>query len=119
MTNMEKRQITRLREQGLGDMQIANRLGISKSTVSTFCQRNSLAEDKKEKPQKPNNSLRSGALRVNTVTTDPRPTTVGSCNDDAVKITCIRACRAGFRRRPCRRRRRVPRWPGPFPRSAR
>ena len=55
MTNMEKRQITRLREQGLGYTQIANRLGISKSTVSTFCQRNGLAEEKKEKPQKPNN----------------------------------------------------------------
>ncbi len=88
MTNMEKRQITRLREQGLGYTQIANRLGISKSTVSTFCQRNGLAEHKKEGPPKPNNSLRSGALRVNTVTTDPRPTTVVSCNDDAVKITC-------------------------------
>ena len=88
MTNMEKRQIARLREQGLGYTQIANRLGISKSTVSTFCQRNGLAEDKKEKPQKPNNSLRSGALRVNTVTTDPRPTTVVSCNDEVVKITC-------------------------------
>ena len=88
MTNMEKRQITRLREQGLGYTQIANRLGISKSTVSTFCQRNGLAEDKKEGPPKPNNSLCSGALRVNTVTTDPRPTTVVSCNDEAVKITC-------------------------------
>ncbi len=88
MTNSEKRQITRLREQGLGYTQIANRMGISKSTVSTFCQRNGLAEEKKEKPRKPNNNLLSGGLRGNTVTADPRPTTVVSGVDDAVKIIC-------------------------------
>lgn len=88
MTNAEKLRITRLREQGLGYTQIANRLGISKSTVSTFCQRNGLAEEKKEKPGKSNNSLLSGALRVNTVTADPRPTTVASDSGNAEKITC-------------------------------
>ena len=88
MTNTEKQRITRLREMGLGYTQIANRLGISKSTVSTFCQRNGLAEEKKEKPRKSNNSLLSGALRVNTVTADPQPTTVVSDDDGTVKITC-------------------------------
>ncbi len=88
MTNTEKRQITRLREKGLGYAQIANRLGISKSTVSTFCQRNGLAEEKKEKLRKSNNSLLSGALRVNTVTAGPRPTTVVTDNNNAVKIAC-------------------------------
>ena len=88
MTNAEKLRITRLREQGLGYTQIANRMGISKSTVSTFCQRNGLAEEKKEKARKSNNSLLSGALRVNTVTAEPQPTTVVSDDDDAVKITC-------------------------------
>ena len=75
MTNMQKRQITRLREQGLGYAQIANRLGLSKSTVSTFCKRNELSE---EKPQKPKNSLLSGDFRVNTVTDLLQPTTVVS-----------------------------------------
>ena len=88
MTNAEKLRITRLREQGLGYTQIANRMGISKSTVSTFCQRNGLVEEKKEKSRKSNNSLLSGTLRVNTVTADPRPTTVVADGDDAVKITC-------------------------------
>ena len=88
MTNTEKLRITRLREQGLGYTQIANRMGISKSTVSTFCQRNGLVEEKKEKSRKLNNSLLSGALRVNTVTANPQPTTVVSDVDGAVKITC-------------------------------
>ena len=73
MTNTQKRQIARLREQGLGYAQIANRLGLSKSTVSTFCKRNELGE---EKPQKPKNNLLSGDFRGNTVTDLPRPTTV-------------------------------------------
>ena len=88
MTNAEKLRITRLREQGLGYTQIANRLGISKSTVSTFCQRNGLAEEKKEKPRKSNNSLLSGDLRVNTDTANPQPTTVVSDDGDTMKITC-------------------------------
>ena len=73
MTNTQKRQITRLREQGLGYAQIANRLGLSKSTVSTFCKRNELDE---EKPLKSKNSLLSGGFRGNTVTDLPQPTTV-------------------------------------------
>ena len=85
MTNAEKLRITRLREQGLGYTQIANRMGLSKSTVSAFCRRNGLTE---EKPRKSNNSLLSGTLRVNTVTANPLPTTVVSDVDDAVKITC-------------------------------
>ncbi len=40
MTNAEKQKIIRLREQGLGYTQIANRMGLFKSKVATFCKRN-------------------------------------------------------------------------------
>ena len=87
MTNAEKQRIIRLREQGLGYAQIANRMGLSKSTVSTFCKRNGLAEEPKEKPQKSKNYLLSGATHGNTSTDLPQPTTVVNDNDEP-EITC-------------------------------
>lgn len=74
MTNAEKQRIIRLREQGLGYAQIANRMGLSKSTVSTFCKRNGLAEETKDNPRKPKNYLLSGATHGNTSTDLPQPT---------------------------------------------
>lgn len=52
MTNAEKQKIIRLREQGLGYTQIANRMGLFKSKVATFCKRNGLAEETKEKARR-------------------------------------------------------------------
>ena len=42
MTQKEKDQITKLRKKGLGYAKIAVTVGISKNTVKSFCQRNSL-----------------------------------------------------------------------------
>ena len=77
MTSAEKQRIIRLREQGLGYAQIANRMGLSKSTVSTFCKRNGLAEENKE-PAKPCNYLLFEGSRGKTDADLPQPTTVVS-----------------------------------------
>ena len=87
MTIAEKQRIIRLREQGLGYAQIANRMGLSKSTVSTFCKRNGLAEETKEKPQKPRNYLLSGGTHGKTSTDLPQPTTLVAEPKD-LDITC-------------------------------
>ena len=66
MTNAEKVQITRLRGMGLGYKQIANRLGLSKATVGTFCRRNGLGEGGSSEGK---NSLLLVETRGNTDTT--------------------------------------------------
>jgi len=43
MTDNQKEQIRTLRLQGLGYTTVANRLGVSKDTVKSYCQRNDLA----------------------------------------------------------------------------
>ena len=86
MTNAEKKRIIWLREKGYGYAQIANRMGLPKSTISTFCKRNGLAEEKKVS-EKPYNCLLSGEGRGNTVTDLPQPTTVVK-EDDEPEITC-------------------------------
>lgn len=43
MTDEEKQQITRLRKKGCGYTAVANKVGISKDTVKSFCRRNGLA----------------------------------------------------------------------------
>ncbi len=43
MTDNQKEQIRALRLQGFGYTTVANRLGISKDTVKSYCQRNGLA----------------------------------------------------------------------------
>ena len=89
MTSAEKQRIVRLREQGLGYTQIANRMGLSKSTVSTFCKRNGLAEETKEKAQKSKNYLLSGATHGNTSTDLPQPTTVVPDQDGQENICTV------------------------------
>lgn len=87
MTSAEKQRITRLREQGMGYAQIANRMGLSKSTVSTFCKRNELVSEAKKNAQKPNNYLLSGATHGNTSTDLPQSTTLVAEPMD-LDITC-------------------------------
>jgi len=43
MTDNQKNQIKALRQSGLGYTEVANRIGIPKDTVKSFCQRNNLA----------------------------------------------------------------------------
>ena len=43
MTDREKQQIIRLRKEGFGYTAVANKVGISKDTVKSFCRRNGLA----------------------------------------------------------------------------
>ncbi len=43
MTDNQKEQISVLRSQGLGYTAVANRVGISKDTVKSYCKRNDLA----------------------------------------------------------------------------
>ena len=81
MTSAEKKRIIWLREKGYGYAQIANRMGLPKSTISTFCKRNGLSEDNKE-AGKPYNCLLSGERRVNTVTDLPQSTTVVEGDED-------------------------------------
>ena len=43
MTEEQKKQIIRLRKKGCGYTAVANKVGISKDTVKSFCRRNGLA----------------------------------------------------------------------------
>ena len=43
MTEEQKKQIIRLRKEGFGYTAVANKVGISKDTVKSFCRRNGLA----------------------------------------------------------------------------
>ena len=43
MTDEQKQQIIRLRKKGCGYTAVANKVGISKDTVKSFCRRNGLA----------------------------------------------------------------------------
>lgn len=43
MTDRQKQQIIRLRKEGFGYTAVANKVGISKDTVKSFCRRNGLA----------------------------------------------------------------------------
>ena len=43
MTDEQKQQIIRLRKEGFGYTAVANKVGISKDTVKSFCRRNGLA----------------------------------------------------------------------------
>ena len=47
MTEKQRHEIMRLRREGLGYTAVANRLGISKDTVKSFCRRNGLAGELK------------------------------------------------------------------------
>lgn len=50
MTNEQKKQITILRQKGCGYATIAQALGLSKSTVTSHCQRNNLGGMKSKSP---------------------------------------------------------------------
>ena len=43
MTEEQKKQIIRLRKEGFGYTAVANKVGISKDTVKSFCRRDGLA----------------------------------------------------------------------------
>ena len=43
MTDEQKRQVVSLRQEGSGYTSIANKLGISRDTVKSFCRRNGLS----------------------------------------------------------------------------
>ena len=62
-------------------------MGLSKSTVSTFCKRNELADEPKKNAQKSSNYLISGATHGNTSTDLPQPTTLVAEPMD-LNITC-------------------------------
>ncbi len=46
MTDRQKQQIIRLRKEGFGYTAVANKVGISKDTVKSFCRRNGLAGER-------------------------------------------------------------------------
>lgn len=78
MTNAEKVQITRLRGLGLGYTQIANRLGLPKGTVGTFCRRNGLGEGG------------TSDEKINLLSEPTRGITDTTTTPEAVEIRCSR-----------------------------
>ena len=52
MTEEQKKQIMRLRKKGCGYTAVANKVGISKDTVKSFCRRNGLAGEMAAAPER-------------------------------------------------------------------
>ena len=66
MTTAQKNRIVTLRIAGFGYDAIAREIGLAKSTVSSFCQKNGLARDQKNTGITGKKSLPFSPVRVNT-----------------------------------------------------
>jgi len=86
MTEEQKKQIIRLRKKGCGYTAVANKVGISKDTVKSFCRRNGLAGEMAERTAGSEGQPEEGFCRECGTELRQRPGV-------KKKVFCCRECR--------------------------
>lgn len=91
MSNEQKEQITKLRDNGAGYTEIANAIGLPVNTVKSFCRRNGLTGDRRDMyPKKKSGSSRT----VDLLYSENRGNTTVSEAPESLRNTGVSGCPA-------------------------